>query len=966
MPLDRQTIALPFAGGIDTKTDPKQVQMGKLLELENGVYETPGTIRKRWGSSAATATPVTEPGGLLSYKDELLAVEKRGLMWGVGANQVVSAKGSWGSTFIPAMNIGTLSKQDVVHNADSTCYLYDVARTNGYTLHVWKKFTNNYTYYSLVEDGGSEVKAGYVVSIAYEFAKAVSVGNSLFLIYKSDGHLYRKRFDTTSLDTYYSPAALVTVANSGFFDVAATSTKAYLVYFSDRTHISVTTMSATGAIDTPAAFLGNAGNYCISAFLDYDENCVIAWSEGTDSLRWAAYSPDLAEMKAPTAIAFTGVVANITGGWDTASAGRFTLFVTIASNSPTNPIDLVKYSTTSSAWTHGTVTALLRGSAVCGKAFVNPVSHVLEVPVIHRSTHQATHYLYNFAIRQWSGVWNRGVAASSISNTISAILPNSCVVGSTWTSDFGYSFDPTDSYAVMGVDSYTIDFDDITYSFMSAELGEALLVAGPAMFMYDGKNIVEHGFFKWPEGVTASTGTGTTNVWGYQVVYEWQDATGRVHQSAPSEVVQFQSNATQATDACTLTIPRLQHTNKFGTMAAIYRTEINGSAYYRLGTVAVDVSSATDTVTFTDNNADSVLAGNPVLYNAGGVLENGCAPACLCPTVFANRVWVIDAEDPTTLRYSKKVIAENGGRGSPVEFVDVFLLDVPEEGGSCTALGRLDDKLIVFKRDRVFVVTGAGPDDTGAGDDLTISSIQTSVGCTEPKSVISGPEGLFFHGPIGITKLDRALQSSFVGYDVDGLLAGHVVIGGAVLQDQRQLRFMLDTNAVLVFDYLLNLWSKFTYAGDNLSQVVADGNYFRVDTSGNIYKEDKTLYTDATSFVMMGFRTSWIQLGKISGFQRVRRLLLEGEVLEDSNFYFYIYTDFDSATPVQSVEDISAAAGRYQQRIDLAVQKCEALQIYMYDTEVESYPNSAARFSSLMLEAGVKRGTAKVAATKIA
>jgi hypothetical protein len=53
--LERQKIVVPLAQGVDTKTDEKQVEAGKLLELENGVFTTLKSIRKRDGNVAQPA-----------------------------------------------------------------------------------------------------------------------------------------------------------------------------------------------------------------------------------------------------------------------------------------------------------------------------------------------------------------------------------------------------------------------------------------------------------------------------------------------------------------------------------------------------------------------------------------------------------------------------------------------------------------------------------------------------------------------------------------------------------------------------------------------------------------------------------------------------------------------------------------------------------------------------------------------
>ncbi len=49
MPLSKQTLSLPFGVGIDTKTNPKLVPIGKLLALSNTVFQTGGLLQKRNG-----------------------------------------------------------------------------------------------------------------------------------------------------------------------------------------------------------------------------------------------------------------------------------------------------------------------------------------------------------------------------------------------------------------------------------------------------------------------------------------------------------------------------------------------------------------------------------------------------------------------------------------------------------------------------------------------------------------------------------------------------------------------------------------------------------------------------------------------------------------------------------------------------------------------------------------------------
>lgn len=55
----KQAVPVNFAQGLDTKTDPKQVQMGKFLQLENMVFNKGGLLQKRNGYAALTSLDST-------------------------------------------------------------------------------------------------------------------------------------------------------------------------------------------------------------------------------------------------------------------------------------------------------------------------------------------------------------------------------------------------------------------------------------------------------------------------------------------------------------------------------------------------------------------------------------------------------------------------------------------------------------------------------------------------------------------------------------------------------------------------------------------------------------------------------------------------------------------------------------------------------------------------------------------
>jgi len=81
--MPKQQITIPFAQGLDQKTDPKHMQHTKLLLLENGEFDKLGKINKRNGFSEITAsldisgTSKSKICSLNARRDELICIMKQ-------------------------------------------------------------------------------------------------------------------------------------------------------------------------------------------------------------------------------------------------------------------------------------------------------------------------------------------------------------------------------------------------------------------------------------------------------------------------------------------------------------------------------------------------------------------------------------------------------------------------------------------------------------------------------------------------------------------------------------------------------------------------------------------------------------------------------------------------------------------------------------------------------------------------
>src|SRR4051812_35377048 len=96
--LNKQGIDVSFAQGLDTKTDPKRVQLGKFLELENTVFDKGGLLQKRNGFPRLASLPNTSYTNLTTFNGNLTAI-----------GETIAAYNAGGAAFVEKGAIQPLS-----------------------------------------------------------------------------------------------------------------------------------------------------------------------------------------------------------------------------------------------------------------------------------------------------------------------------------------------------------------------------------------------------------------------------------------------------------------------------------------------------------------------------------------------------------------------------------------------------------------------------------------------------------------------------------------------------------------------------------------------------------------------------------------------------------------------------------------------------------------------------------------
>lgn len=499
------------------------------------------------------------------------------------------------------------------------------------------------------------------------------------------------------------------------------------------------------------------------------------------------------------------------------------------------------------------------------------------------------------------------------------------------------------------------------------EIGDNLHIASGSLMMYDGQNVVEHGFHAFPDYLQLTdTGAGgriADGVYSYCAVYAWIDAQGQIHRSAPSIPVTITTAG--GNSIVQVLVPMLNITQKNDISIEIYRTAASGSIFYRIDSNAIGTSAfpnrntvagigGSSSILYNDGYSDGEITGNQQLYTLGEV-ENIVAPSPRSVSLFKNRLVLVPSDDTTTYWYSKQVIP-----GSPVEMSDSFVQNTDQASGPIIGIVQLDDKEIVFKGGNIYYVVGSGPAPSGANNDFSDPIlIATDVGLVDPESITVMPIGVMFKSQKGVYLLDRSMAVQYIGAKVEDYNS-LTVVSSKLIANVNQVRMILGSGQAIVYDYFVNQWSVFTNHSA-VDSMISENIYYYLKSNGTVLYETDGLFSDNGSFISMKFKTGWVQFAGVQGFQRIWKMLLLGEYISAHNLQIDVAVDFVS-TIVQT-KTFNPTANPYQWQLNPTIQKCESMQFTIQDvdtgTDGESYS-----LSNLAFEVGVKRGLNKFTQTR--
>jgi hypothetical protein len=223
-----------------------------------------------------------------------------------------------------------------------------------------------------------------------------------------------------------------------------------------------------------------------------------------------------------------------------------------------------------------------------------------------------------------------------------------------------------------------------------------------------------------------------------------------------------------------------------------------------------------------------------------------------------------------------------------------------------------------------------------------------------------------YQSPKGIYLLDRSLKDHYIGADVEAYNA-FTVTSAVMVPNTTQVRFTLSNGVALVYDYYLKdergigQWSVFT----NVSAVAAtvfQGVYTYIKSSGQVNKENSSVFTDNGDFVQLSLETGWLSFAGLQGFQRVRRAAILGDYKSAHTLQIEAAYDFDQAVN-QTATVVATSSPPYQWLLLLARQKCEAIKLAIQDNQSASF-GEGLDLSGISFEVGIKGGVYGIGQSK--
>lgn len=896
----KQGVPFNFSGGLDTKTDPYQIDFGDFFALDNTVFTVKKRLTKRNGYGNL---PSVSSEFLTTLRGDLTAIGPEIEAYSAGARRWTSI-----DNFYPC-NLSTLS---IYKSSTNQSQVDSVISSSGLICVAWTDqnpsslSTKQFKYAIYDATTGQLALAPQIITDAdttYGSPRVFILGNYFIVAYTSNNAGTNKikaipvSMSSFAIQTAIVIASAVTPNALVAWDASIMNGSLYFAWNGaggsglKMAYLS-STLALSSTINPDLTHLANLVSVCA----DDVGGVVYAtyYDSGTTDGYTVAVDGSLNVLtNFPTASIVSTAVVNIASC--VAETGTLTLFLEITNAYSYDAAVASNYVATvtvdQSTGVASGQTVVIRSVGLASKAFiVDAVPYFLSA---YSSPFQPTFYLIDgsngnivsqLAYSNGGGYLTHGLPYVSLNDNVASVAYlNKDFIQAVSDANSAGTVVVGGIYSQTGISqaSFLLGTDA---KITSVELGENLNLTAGFLWGYDGTQATEQGFFLYPDSVecTSHPTTGghlAAQIYYYAVIYSWTDNRGNIFRSSVSIPIKVDLTAAgTATSEAVLQGPNLRLTYKTNVKIEIYRWSTAQQNFFQVTSISTPTlnSTSTDSWTFTDTLADATIAGNELLYTTGGVLEDSASPALVAAFTFDDRLFGIDAEDRNLLRFSKQVI-----EATPIEMCENLTLYVAPSIGAQGPTGdmncgaQMDDKLILFKTQALNYINGTGPDNTGANSGYSQPIFITSmIGCSNQASIIFQPQGLMFEfaSEAGnqIWLLGRDLSTHYIGAAVERYTNSATVLSSVAVPGTNEVRFFLSSGVTLKYDYFYGKWGTHSIRG--VSSTLFQGLHTFVNAAGAVFQETPGLYLDGSHPVLISFTTGWINPQGVRGYERIHEV----------------------------------------------------------------------------------------------
>jgi len=575
MALQKQDLNINFSQGLDTKTDPFQVQPGKFLTLQNSIFDKAGRLTKRNGYQQLTTLPNSTSSFVTTFNGDLTALGTNLYALSNGSNQWIN-KGALRPAEVDVLsmirsNTGQVQVDAAVASNNLVCLVYiDQDNSN----------LSNYVYKYAIADaitGQSIVEPTFLAD--YDNSSGLSGGPRVFVLgnyfiilftnlISSNYHLQYLAIQIYNPSQTTGPTDIVSNYGATFttsFDGYVYGSNLYIAFNAASSAGMKITYLTSGLILTTIQTVNAHPASLVSLTVDPINH--VLWLTQADiiSLTYHIYATAY-DLQLNSVLSTTLVISSATTNGNPvnltslASYGTLTIFVERSKSSfnPSSNISYINFINTCTITQAGSTTGEVLFNRKCGiasRAFTIGTGSFLFVE--HQSPEQNTYFLLDTShnVIGWFAYENAGPHPSGIhgiANNRQGYLPinfpgvsvfgNSVYVAQRYQDllvPLNNGTNPADAmpsiYAQTGLNLYKWTIG--TELTNSVEIGTNLNINGGFIWAYDGYSVTEQGFFLWPETLyKVANGSGNIDAgeYFYVATNEWTDNQGNLFRSAPS------------------------------------------------------------------------------------------------------------------------------------------------------------------------------------------------------------------------------------------------------------------------------------------------------------------------------------------------------------------------------------------------------------------------------------------------